>query len=264
MNRSSEPPTSRKPPRLFLRYGAFLFVLSLFLTISVIAQTSTRRTTATNDSVVIVVMGSSTAKGGGVSRPDSAWVKRYERALRYWYPALRVVTLAQWAYTTYHFLPLADSIPPDRPTPDSALSVDVAVSPAIHADAIIVNLPTNDVASGFDSLEIRRNFERIAERAGEIPLWVCTPQPRNLPDSLRVRLIELKGWIEQRFSPRVIDFWSGLAAEDGSLLPQYDSGDGTHLNDAGHRILFERVYTAAIPASIIERRKRTAAGEVSP
>ena len=42
-----------------------------------------------------------------------------------------------------------------------------------------------------------------------------------------------------------MDFWNGLADMEGRLFSGYDAGDGVHLNDAGHRLLFERVVASA-------------------
>jgi hypothetical protein len=49
-----------------------------------------------------------------------------------------------------------------------------------------------------------------------------------------------------RFGARAIDFWTGLAQQDGSIDPAFDSGDGVHLNDAGHEILFRRAVDAGV------------------
>ncbi len=201
-----------------------------------------------HDSLLIVVLGSSTAKGGGVSHPDSSWVRRYERALRLTHKGIGLKNLSQWAHTSYHFLPSEDSIRPHRPTPDSSRNITAAL--ALRPSAIIVNLPSNDAAAGFDSSEQRRNYVRILEAAGDIPVWFCTPQPRVFTDSTRTLQDSMALWLKSRFPGRIIDFNSGLASSDGSPLPQYDSGDGVHLNDAAHRILFDRILAADIPGAL--------------
>ena len=40
---------------------------------------------------------------------------------------------------------------------------------------------------------------------------------------------------------RAIDFWTDIAATDGTINTIYDSGDGVHLNDAAHILLASRV-----------------------
>ena len=54
--------------------------------------------------------------------------------------------------------------------------------------------------------------------------------------------------VEKKFGKkRTIDFWTGLGKNDNNgILPAYDSGDGTHMNAAGHRILFNRVIDAEV------------------
>ncbi|MEM9023666.1 MAG: T9SS type A sorting domain-containing protein, partial [Bacteroidota bacterium] len=42
-------------------------------------------------------------------------------------------------------------------------------------------------------------------------------------------------------------FWSGAVTMGDTLNPIYDSGDGVHLNNAGHKLLFNEAVQAAIP-----------------
>jgi len=43
------------------------------------------------------------------------------------------------------------------------------------------------------------------------------------------------------FGPCFVEVRKALALANDTLNPIYDSGDGTHLNDAGHRVIFDRV-----------------------
>ena len=49
--------------------------------------------------------------------------------------------------------------------------------------------------------------------------------------------------IMRRYGNYAIDFYTGIATDDGYgfIKPEYDSGDGVHLNDKAHAELFERV-----------------------
>jgi lysophospholipase L1-like esterase len=38
-----------------------------------------------------------------------------------------------------------------------------------------------------------------------------------------------------------VDIYAMLAGPDGGLSPTFDSGDGVHLNDAGHALVFNEV-----------------------
>lgn len=54
----------------------------------------------------------------------------------------------------------------------------------------------------------------------------------------------------ERFGTRTIDFFSGLGRPDGTILSPFATGDGVHLNDAAHAVLFARVADARIPAAV--------------
>jgi hypothetical protein len=75
-----------------------------------------------------------------------------------------------------------------------------------------------------------------------IPLVLTTTQPRNF-DTLAKRSLLQEEAIAVRatFGDRVIDVYDELtdSANGLRLKTVYDSGDGTHLNDAGHLYLFE-------------------------
>jgi lysophospholipase L1-like esterase len=216
--------------------------------------TQSRDADLTDDTLAIVVLGSSTAKGQGASTPDSSWVLRYRRAIADSTGRVQLTNLSVGGYTTYHFLPSGTPAPRARPASDTSVNISRAL--ALRPSAIIVNLPSNDAAYGFDTTEQIANYQRLAAEArrDSVPLWVCTPQPRNLSALRRRTLAAMREWTSRAFGPRVIDFWSGLAREDGTLRKEFDSGDGTHLNNAGHRLLFERVSAAGIPGALLAAR----------
>jgi lysophospholipase L1-like esterase len=199
------------------------------------------------DSLRIVVIGSSTAAGAGASTRDSAWVWRYRSWLTRMNTSYEVVNLAMGGYSTYHLQPSGFIAPEGRPHVDTTRNITRAL--ALHPSAVIINLPSNDAALNFTIPEQTDNFERIAEEAdrAHVPLWVCTTQPRNLSEAKRQNLITMRDWIRNRFEDFTLDFWTGVALEDGSVNPLLDYGDGIHLNDEGHALLFSRVRDAAIP-----------------
>jgi lysophospholipase L1-like esterase len=208
------------------------------------------RNLAPPEKLRIVVLGSSTAAGQGASEEDSAWVWKYRTYLSAIDPDWEVINLAVGGYTTYQVQPTGWQWPAGRPRPDTAKNITHALS--LHPSAIIINLPTNDAASGFSIIEQTENFERLsaeASRAG-IPLWVSTTQPRDLPLEKRWNLMTMRDWIGERFPDRVLDFWTGLATDDGLMLDHYDRGDGIHLNDAGHALLLTRVRDEHIPEQV--------------
>ncbi|MBN1449012.1 MAG: SGNH/GDSL hydrolase family protein [Bacteroidetes bacterium] len=207
------------------------------------------------DSLCIVILGSSTAAGFGSSIPDSSWVNRYQAHLQSLNTGNTIINLSLGGYTTYDIQP-SSFIPPDNlPSPDSARNISQAI--ALRPSAIIVNLPSNDAARKYELAERAENYVRVANnalRAG-IPFWLCTPQPRNMPDKQRRELILIRDWIKGTFRDKTLDFWNGIAENDGRIRYEFDSGDGVHLNDRGHRILFERVRDACIPEYLHQTRR---------
>ena len=224
--------------------------------------------------VKIVVLGSSTAAGAGVQSASNAWVNRYAEYLRTLDPTNQVINLAKGGYTTFAIMP--EGTPP-YDTGANILSVDTErnINKALsyNPGAIIINMPTNDVSNGIPVDTQMDNFKTIidmAEAAG-VEVWITTSQPHNFgetydgpygngkePDpwkqTARDQFKELTERIIATYGERAIDFYTDIATEDGYsfIRPEYDSGDGTHLNDAAHAILFEKVKEKNIPSQIDE------------
>ena len=199
----------------------------------------------------IVVLGSSTAAGAGPSTSDSAWVNKYRSYLQAINPNNEVINLAVGGYNTYRIMPTGFLPPSNRPNPDVNKNISAAL--AEQPDAIIVNMPSNDVAAGFSYAEQMFNIDTIVQIANNngIPIWICTTQPRNFSNTNSLQLqSDLKDSIISIYGNQSIDFWSVLANTNHSTNPLYDSGDGVHLNDAGHAILTQRVIDADILSSI--------------
>lgn len=200
----------------------------------------------------IVVIGSSTAAGSGASTPDSAWVNRYRKHLQTFNPENEVVNLAVGGYNTYKLMPHEFVAPTNRPTPDSSKNITAALNEM--PNAIIVNLPSNDASSGFSAAEQLSNFDSIVNMSNRlgVPIWVCTTQPKNFNNTNLVQVqTEVRDSIFARYGDHSLDFWNGLANPAGGLDSLFDSSDGTHLNDAGHGLLFRRVRDRMIPLDLV-------------
>lgn len=227
---------------------SILFTLSIiFYSISAFAQSPCIEST----SFKIVVLGSSTAAGSGVSNSDSSWVNRYTRYLQEIHSNNEVVNLAVGGYNTYRIMPTGFVPPASRPSPDTGANITEAL--ALGADAIIVNMPSNDVSAGYTTEEQLFNLDTIVQIATNnfTPIWICTTQPRNFSNPAKnQQQWDIKDSIYAHFNPRVIDFWTTIALPNYTIDPLYDSGDGIHLNDAGHSILNNRVIEAYILDSI--------------
>jgi lysophospholipase L1-like esterase len=191
--------------------------------------------------VKIVVLGSSTAAGHGPSSADSAWVNRYRTYVKKRNPKMDVVNLAVGGYTTYHILPDGSKTPKDRPKPSAGHNITAALS--YFPNAIIINLPSNDCARKYTVEEQINNYKIVMAKAdsANVPVWITTTQPCNYTEDIRKCLITMRDSTYAIWGNRTIDFWRGIAGKGGLVIEKYNSGDGVHLNDAAHRILFIRV-----------------------
>jgi lysophospholipase L1-like esterase len=198
----------------------------------------------------IVVVGSSTAAGFGLSDPSTSWVARYTAYLTSQDPRAKVTNLAVSGYTTFQVLPTGTVNPSGRPAVDPAHNITAAL--ALHPDAIIVNLPSNDAAMGVPVEDTMTNFKTVAAKATEanVLIWICTSQPRQLTAAGLALILGLRDRVEQEFGDRAIDFFTPLANADGTPLAMYNQGDGIHPNAEGHRLLFEQARMADLPAVI--------------
>lgn len=195
----------------------------------------------------LVVLGSSTAAGSGPSSRDSTWVNRYRKYLQNINPSNQLTNLARGGYNTYRIQADNYVAPVGRPSVDSSRNITQAIS--LNPDAIIVNMPSNDAAIGIGVNEQMANFIRLKMVADSfnIPIWICTTQPRNFSVSQRIVQTLTRDSILNYFGSKAIDFWTGLANVTNGIDSLFDSGDGVHLNDTAHGILAQRVINKLIP-----------------
>lgn len=193
------------------------------------------------ESCTWVVLGSSTAEGAGASIQDSAWVDRTASALsddsRY-----QIINLGRGGITSFHIMPSDFVFTGLGFPPDATLNISKALS---HKPAgIIVNMPSNDAANYLSAADQMANFKWIQNvtRLAGADFWITTSQPRNFGDTAQINIqTQIKDAILDHFGDRAIDLWSPLADAKGWILPSYDSGDGVHLNDKGHRLIYDLI-----------------------
>ncbi len=203
---------------------------------------------------LIVVLGSSTAAGTGPTDPRNAWVERYRAYLKQEFVNFELINLAVGGYTTYQVQATGYAPPQGRPAPVPDHNISKALSST--PDAIIINLPGNDTASGFTQEEQMGNFTRVTDlaTASGVLCWVTTTQPRNFADmAQRTLQMSVRDAIKAKYADHTLDFWTAFAQADGKIKPMYDSGDGTHMNDAAHAILVEQVIAAKVPEAILSK-----------
>ena len=202
-------------------------------------------TTSTYPAKSYVILGSSTSAGTGASDATHSYVGMLTRYLQSLNPSTTVTNLAVSGYTTYHILPTGTSIGfSGRPAIDTNANITKALS--YNPNVIFINLPANDPVNGYDLVnEIQLNYRTIIASASavNIPVFVSSAQPRTngmTPSSLAA-LISYNNFLVGTYS--ATDFWTGISNPDGTIISNFDSGDGTHLNDKGHEVLVSRVIT---------------------
>jgi len=191
----------------------------------------------------IVILGSSTAYGSGASTIDSSWVKRYTAALKTINPNYTVINLSLGGYTTFQMLPTGTAMP-NGITETIDVNRNVTKALTYNPYAIIVNMPSNDANKNYSVEKQLNNYAAVVNTANSqgITVWIATTQPRNFTDPIQIKLQkDMADTLLQIYGENAIDFWSITANPNGLILPQYNSGDGVHLNNAGHRVLFEQV-----------------------
>jgi lysophospholipase L1-like esterase len=186
------------------------------------------------------VIGSSTAEGEGASRPANAWTALLEQSLSA-RTGFTLINLAVGGYTSADLLPDSDSPGNLKDAIDAA------------PDLILVALAgSNDLSIGTSSETFLARLARLRDdaQAAGIPTFFVSTAPKDLSDTQRQALADWASGMRQRFSscwvpheaspyaPCLIDVFGPLATSSLELAPQFDSGDGIHLDDAGHSVVF--------------------------
>jgi predicted nucleic acid binding AN1-type Zn finger protein/lysophospholipase L1-like esterase len=193
----------------------------------------------------LLILGSSTSTCFfGPSSVDSCYITRLQR---YYQSIGSPITLDNRAVAgdnVYQGMPLSYTPPSGRniPRPYNNITEGLAGNP----DVVLINYPSNgyDIFTVEEVMNCFRTIKQTANNAGK-PCYITTSQPRNDPESyktqeVRNKMAEIKNRILSEFGSYAINFWDGIANPDNSLQYIYQI-DGIHINDAGHRIFFNRV-----------------------
>jgi hypothetical protein len=147
-----------------------------------------------------------------------------------------VINLAENALTTVSYRPDGSS-----PLPDPNHNITRALE--LNPDMIIMNFPSHNVAEGIPTAATIAHYQEMkaaAEFLG-VPLFLTTTQPCNFGTlAKRTELRDEAIAVRTTFGAIVIDIYDELTNFNSLRLKAvYNSGDGTHLNDAGHDYVFE-------------------------
>ena len=202
----------------------------------------------------IVALGSSTTAGLKASPIDSAWVNRLSH---YYKTELHILdtiySLGVAGNTFYSAMPSGyrNTIRPIQPDVTKNVTKAVGLLKGLPDPAngvIIVNFPSN----GYDYMSVEEVINGLqiiydsATRYGN-RCFITTTQPRtdgNFGTSrVKKKMAAIKDAIIEHFGEEhTLNFWDGLYnPADTTILPTYAAGDKMHLNNKGHKVLFQRV-----------------------
>ncbi len=220
-------------------------ILLLFIATLAVLQPTIGQDCANVNALTIVVLGSSTAAGAGASTSDSTWVNRYRVHLQSLNAANQVINLGVGGYTTYNIMPTGFVAPPNRPSVVTTQNITTAFTH--NPDAIIINLPSND--RQWPKEEQLANFDSLWNHSWNngISMWICTTQPINSTNqTTNDYQAEVKDSIFARYGSYVLDFWTNLAMPNNAIDTIF-AADAVHLNDLGHRTIFQSAVAENIP-----------------
>ncbi len=185
----------------------------------------------------IAVIGSSTAVGTGASIPDSSWVNLTQA----YFKSLHEID-------TIYNMALGGTF-----TGDGVDTIPYAL--ARNPDLVLVSYVSNDAAGDIAVPVTMQNLRTIYQaviNAGKV-CYITTPHPRNfLNGSQNIKQVAVRDSTLLEFPGFTLDFWDVLvAANSDTLNPIYNSGDGVHVNNAGHQQLFQIVKNANILSSLV-------------
>ncbi|WP_207632725.1 tail fiber domain-containing protein [Foetidibacter luteolus] len=201
-------------------------------------------------------MGSSTVLGIGAEPRDSGWARKFNFYVKAINPGASVTILSR--YSTYMVQPTGYVPPLGRPAPEPDYNITKALS--LQPDAIIINFPSNDEVENYTQQERQDNIRRLTDAAdnANVPVWVATPQPRNYFTAEKVaNQYTMIAWTNNTYGTKAVDFFTGLGSSKDSIAYTYNSGDGVHMNNAGHDVLFQRILAEEILDSVCIRNGST-------
>jgi lysophospholipase L1-like esterase len=197
------------------------------------------------------VIGSSTAAGEGASDESLGWV------------SLLADALEESAMVPFETRNLAvGGYASEQLMADSGASGNIADAIEGGPDLVLVALAgSNDLGAGVSEATFltRMRALRDVAREADIPVFFLSTAPKDLSQSERLALRDWASsmadefepcWVPSQpaeYSPCFIDVFGPLANDELGIQSEFGSGDGIHLNDAGHAAIFERALAVVRP-----------------
>jgi len=177
----------------------------------------------------IVVLGSSSAYGVGASIPDSSWVgrtKAYYKSLHQLDTIINLAVPGSFSDSGVKLLPKALSYKPD---------------------IVLVSFPSNDIVADVGIPTYMSNLRKMyaAVTAAGKKCYISTTQPRD--DKYTEPVLKVaRDSVVKEFPTNYLQFYDPLVAPGSYDINPLYSAEGTHPNNAGHRLLFQSVLAAQI------------------
>ena len=176
------------------------------------------------------------------ARPDEHVVLPLDLTQSNTFPAAVSEVIARGGTLSYQALATGSTPPAGRPAPDAEVNITRALQFA--PKLLLLSFPTNDTAAGYSADETAANLlalQRAAQAAGAAAL-VLGVQPRDgLNSGQRTVLADVDQRLAAQAGSCFVALFAALADGNGNIAAAYAAGDGIHLNDAGHRVVRERV-----------------------
>lgn len=190
------------------------------------------------DAAPWLVLGSSTAAGVGAS-PGRSWADLLADAARREGAAL--VNRARPGALTYQALPASAARPIGRPATNPAQDIATALltTPAL----LVLAFPSNDAMLGYSAAETVANLRLLRDvaAAAGVPALLLSSQPRDDASEALRALRAADAALAPVFGTCFVDVRDALSTPAGGIATAYAASDGVHLNDAEHRLIYERL-----------------------
>ncbi|MDP5132240.1 MAG: SGNH/GDSL hydrolase family protein, partial [Paraglaciecola sp.] len=133
--------------------------------------------------------------------------------------------------------------------PDMNHNIDKALS--LEPDLVIISFPSNDAASSYLAEESAYNLLLMRDMLAreDVATVIIGAQPRNMSTDKQKLLIELDVLLAERMKACLVKVYQPLVDSAGNLSASFDAGDGVHMNDAGHAIVFDALREMLTPSS---------------
>jgi len=185
----------------------------------------------------IVIIGSSTAEGTGANTQANSWAGLFNTWLDANYnEGWNLVNLAKAGYTSNELISTGD--------PERNITKALTYEPVL----LIINLPSNDLAANIPTATFMANLTAIKQAAESngAKVLITTTQPRNFSTLAQREILQAQAnEIISTFGASSVSTYFTLAAADKTIATAYAYGDGIHLNNSGHAVVFQAVKAKA-------------------